>query len=186
MREGRLVEVLRHHRILLGICVGVLVLNLLFHVFVVKGQGEKIEALRGLYLETRQRILIPEKKDQRTLVYNREKAALIAFREKLPPVSGLAGQVEELFGYFRDAGLSTTMLSFSSEPVEGGAFLRYAASFTVTGSYVDIKRMLVRLRSSPNLFCIEKLTINRKQGENGVVDMGLTLATYFSRGKEEA
>lgn len=185
MRERRLVEVLRHYSVLLGICAGVLVINLLFHLFVVKGQGEKIEALGRLYLEKRQITFTPEKKDRRTLVYHREKAALNAFREKLPSVSGLAGQAEELFGYIRNAGLSATMLNFRSEPLGGGLFLRYTTSFTVTGRYGDIKRMLIRLRNSPNLFCIEKLTIRRKQGESGELDMGLTLATYFSREKDE-
>lgn len=184
MMESRLVEVLRHHRVFLGICAGVLVVNLLFHVVVVKGQWEKIDALGRHYLEKRQRIFIPEKKDRRTLVYNREKAALNAFKEKLPPVSGLAGQAEELFGYIGKEGLSATMLNFRSEPSGGGLFLRYTASFTVTGRYGDMKRMLARLRSSPRLFCIEKLTIKKKQGEKGRVDMGLTLATYFSREEE--
>lgn len=186
MKNNRLITVLRHHRILLGACAGVLLANLLFSVFAVGGQKRKIEALRGLYLSTRRVVSAPEKKDDRAAIYREESKALLDFGRGLPPVSGIADQAEELFRYITGAGLSTTMLNYRSEPVKGAPrLLRYTASFTVTGSYPALKRLLTQIRGSSKLFCIEKISFEKNPDEGETVDMRLSLSTYFDRRQEE-
>ncbi len=182
--ENSLYPVLRYHGRFLSVCAALLVANLLFFVYVAGGQKKTVEGLGKEYRAARRKAASPEKRDPRVVNYGSDKKALEAFRKSLPSVSGIAGQAEELFRYIEGAGVSTTMLRYRSTPVVGG-LVGYSASFAVTGEYGALKRLLVRIHGSPGLFCIRKISFQRADGEERLVEMRVTLSTYFDQTREE-
>jgi Tfp pilus assembly protein PilO len=108
---------------------------------------------------------------------------LVAFRDKIPLHREFTGLIVELQTLAEDAGLDLNQVSYKAEQEKGSGLLRYTLTFTVVGSYRDIKQFVHALEQSSRLIILRKIGL-QGAGEDGATDvrLQLSLETFFRAG----
>jgi len=106
-----------------------------------------------------------------------------AFRERISPHREFTGLVVELQNLANEAGLDLDQISYNHEQEKDSDLLRYTLTFTLEGSYSDIKQFVHALEQSPRLIIIEKLGLQGVgQDSDTDVRLQLSLETFFHAG----
>lgn len=179
MEIDRLIAVFRLRKIFVGICLGILLFNLLFYFGFIKNQQKKIDKLQTLYLSDRKKITKPSKKNDKMEKYIHAKESLQVFVGKLPYKFAFTNKVKVLNEMIARHGLSVDRMTFSPQKIEVLSIWRYATIFTVNGQYGKLKSLLADIQNSPDLFCIEDLSFQNKSKTMEQVSMNLKISTYF-------
>ena len=107
------------------------------------------------------------------------------FENLIPTQTDFSGFIGELFGWAQQAGLEIHQISYNHEHEKETAFLRYGLSFSVKGSYSQVKNFIHLLENSQRILLIEKISLRgsstNKSGQHKV-DLRIELATYFQGG----
>lgn len=102
------------------------------------------------------------------------------FYQMVPPVSGLGSFIGRLYSYAGSAGIDIAQIAYSTKPVEDLKLQRYELSFSVKGSYTQIKKFVHLLENSPSLLILEKITLGgTRQDDQEVVNLQMMLHTFF-------
>lgn len=108
---------------------------------------------------------------------------LAVFREKIPSHQEFTGLIVELQSLADEADLDLNQITYTHEQGKGSDLLRYKLSFTLEGSYLDIKQFVHTLEQSPRLIIIEQIGL---QGVSQDIDtdvrLQLNLETFFRAG----
>jgi hypothetical protein len=173
----RVVLALQATRFFWGICCGLLILNLVFYFGFIRKQNSRIHELQGIYAQKRGAKFTPG--DPRTKSYLRAKEDIQVFRDRLSPKTSFAETVRELYDLLRKRGLGVSKMIYQPEPFEALELWKYTTSFTVTGSYAQLKGLLADIQSSRGLFCIESLSFTDRTRDAEQIDMSLKIGMYF-------
>jgi Tfp pilus assembly protein PilO len=151
--------------------------NLIFYASVINGQKATIADLQKKYSNTRQlRSRDLNKKDP----VHELKTARESWQEfisKLPPVTMVTFGIKELISIIDRYESSNTKLIFRPEKVALLELWKYSTEITITGEYENVRKLLAEIQNSPNLYCIEKLSMIQSKKE-GKVDLTLGITTY--------
>jgi len=177
MEYDRIIGKLRYNKIFWGTCCVIFLLNLFFYASIIKRQSKKIDELRYLYAKTRN-IGIFDKKDTATK-HILARDAIQLFRDKLLNKSTFPDHVKELYDAINGQGLSITTMIFKPELVDNLSLWKYTTSFKVSGQYAKLKGLLAEIQESPSLFCIESLSFKNQSKNEELVDLNLSISTYF-------
>ncbi|MDX9708947.1 MAG: type 4a pilus biogenesis protein PilO [Trichloromonas sp.] len=105
---------------------------------------------------------------------------LATFRQAIPPRAELSGLLGELFTLADEAGLRIDQIGYDPQALEGRPFLRYSLRFSVSGSYLQVKRFVHALEESPRLIALESLTLSGTDDpDRGDVTLNIKLSTLF-------
>ena len=179
MNKEQLKKILFRYRIFWAACGLVLLANVVFYVFIVRGERHQIDELHQQYMTIRAREAQSLKKGNgSTAHYFEVKKGLEKFVEMLPPVVTVADKVRELNAVLGKHNFSVNNMTFRPDKTSLFSLWKYTTSFTVAGSYAELKDLLADIQNLRGLFCIESLLLNRPKG-NTQVDMTLNIATYF-------
>lgn len=179
MNKDQLKKIFFRYRFLWVACCLVLIANITFYVFVIRGERNKIDELHDQYLKIRMRDAQPLKKGNNSTAHYLEiKEDLKKFVNMLPPVVTVADKVRELNAVLGKHNFSVNEMTFRPDKTSTFSLWKYTTSFTVAGSYSELKDLLAAIQSLRGLFCIESLTLSRPKG-NAQVDMTLSIAAYF-------
>ena len=108
---------------------------------------------------------------------------LTAFRDKIPPYREFSGLVVELQKLAEDAGLDLNQINYKSEREKENPLLHYTLTFTVAGSYRDIKQFIHALEQSSRLILLRQISLQGAgQESNSDVRLQLSLETFFRAG----
>jgi Tfp pilus assembly protein PilO len=108
---------------------------------------------------------------------------LAAFRDKIPPYREFTGLIVELQKLAEDAGLDLNQISYKSEREKETPLLRYTLTFTVVGSYHDIKQFIHALEQSSRLILLRQIGLQGGgQASDTDVRLQLSLETFFRAG----
>lgn len=121
--------------------------------------------------------------DSPAQLFARGQQDLAAFREKIPTHQEFTGLIVELQKLADEAGLDLTQISYQNDREKNGDLLRYTLTFTVGGSYRDIKQFIHSLEQSPRLIALRELGL-QGVGLEGDTDvrLQLSLETFFRFG----
>ncbi len=163
-----------------------LLLNLVFFVFAVRGSRLEADNLLA-ELAMQQRRLVTAPPAPRPVEPYRDAAALVQrFVDQLPDRSGLARQAGELDALLRRHGLPSGAIVLSPEKSEWPNLAKYSATLDASGSYATVRAFLAELQNSPQLFCIQHLSLKRQSERGKGVSLQLGLALYMRPARPES
>ena len=110
------------------------------------------------------------------------KKNLQQFEDLIPTQTDFSGFIGELFEWAQQAGLEIHQISYNHEHEKETAFLRYGLSFSVKGSYSQVKKFIHLLENAQRILLIEKISLtgsssNKKSKDK--VGLRIELSTYF-------
>ncbi len=107
------------------------------------------------------------------------------FYQRIPAKSGLGNFIGRLYSYAADAGIDIDQISYSTDAVEGTALLGYGLSFTVSGSYTQVKKFIHRIENSPSVLILDNISLaGARRGAAETVSLQLKLQTFFREGEQ--
>ena len=177
MEYDSIIGKLRYNKIFWCACCVILLLNLFFYALSIKRQSKKIDELRCLYAKTRN--IGTFDKNDKTTKYILARDAIQSFRDKLLNKFAFPDHVKELYDAINRQGLSISTMTFKPELLDNLSLWKYTASFKVSGQYAKLKGLLAEIQESPSLFCIESLSFKNQSKKEELVDLNLSISTYF-------
>ena len=107
------------------------------------------------------------------------------FDHLIPAQTDFSGFIGELFDWAQQAGLDIHQISYQPEDEKETEFLRYGLSFSVKGSYSQVKKFIHLLENAQRILLIEKISLtgssSNKKSKNKV-SLRIELSTYFQGG----
>jgi len=101
----------------------------------------------------------------------------------IPPRSGLGSFIGRLYSYAEASGIDIDRISYSAKPVKETELLGYQLSFTVSGSYAQLKKFIQQLENSPSLLILDKIALaGTRQATEEIVNLQMQLQTFFREG----
>jgi len=181
MNMLKLLPILQRHKKLSIIFVILLLLNVIIFVIITNYRQNEIEKLHSAYLKFglksgKARLT---KSSASTHPWFEVQSDIQTFKRQLPVMSAIIDRARELKDLLDRNRLSATKIVFRPERTELLALWKYTGSLKITGSYKRLKSLLADIQKSPNLFCIESLTLINQSQKTEKVVMELRLATYF-------
>ncbi len=144
----------------------------------------RLETLEQTYLQRQEEVRRLQKEgraprqEEDSLVLAEEDLA--SFWQAIPHRAELSGLLGELFTLADEAGLRIDQVGYDPQAVEGRRLLRYSLGFSVSGSYLQVKRFVHALEESPRLIALESLTLSGTDDEDtGDVTLNIKLSTLF-------
>lgn len=165
------------YKIFWSICVILLAANLIFYASVINRQKAAIADLQKKYSDARQLRSRDLNKKDPFLEFERARQSWQEFIAKLPPVTMVTFVIKELIRIIDRYESTNTKLIFRPEKVDLLELWKYSTEITITDKYENIRKLLAEIQNSPNLFCIEKLSMIQSKKE-GNVDLTLGITTY--------
>ena len=175
--KDQLLNILRFNKIFWWIILVLVFLNLVFLSFIARAQRNRIDELQKTYHIKRSAHLPQGDKNQQKFLKAKEDIQF--FKETLPSKTEFTEVASELSDTLSRNQLSFGKIVYKPEPVNFQGIWQYKTSFSVNGKYPDIKAFLADIQESKTLFCIESLSFSHRLGEEGSLDMRLTITTYF-------
>lgn len=105
---------------------------------------------------------------------------LKAFGDEIPPYEEFTAVIEELLVLANRSGLDLSKIAYQQKKDEDLGYLRFGLSFSVIGSYGQIKAFIHAIEKSSRIILIEQIALQSK-AVDGVqeVTLRLKLETYF-------
>jgi hypothetical protein len=108
---------------------------------------------------------------------------LATFRERIPSHREFTKLIVELQDMADDSGLDLSRISYQHKEEKDSDLLRYSLSFSLVGSYRDIKTFIHALEQSPRLIIIGQIGLQGVGADNETdVRLQLNLETFFRTG----
>lgn len=110
---------------------------------------------------------------------------LETFYQRVPPRKGLGSFIGRIYSYANDAGIEIDQISYASKSVKQTDLLGYQLSFSVAGSYTQLKKFIHRLENSPSLLILQQISLGgSSKGNEDLVKLRIRLQTFFREGKQ--
>ncbi|MCW8894134.1 MAG: type 4a pilus biogenesis protein PilO [Deltaproteobacteria bacterium] len=107
------------------------------------------------------------------------------FDHLIPEQTDLSAFLGELFDWSQQAGLDIRQINFQPEMEKESGLLRYGLSFSVNGSYAQVKQFIHLLENARRILLVEKIALSGSSTTNKGRDnvaLRIELATYFQEG----
>lgn len=107
------------------------------------------------------------------------------FNNLVPEQVDFSSFIGELFEWAQQAGLDIHQISYQPEYDKETEYLRYGLSFSVKGSYAQVKKFIHLLENAQRILLIDKISLaGSSSGKKGKqkVNLRMELATYFQGG----
>ncbi len=103
------------------------------------------------------------------------------FEQLIPVQTDFSTFLGELFDWSNQAGLEIHQIAYQPEYEDVTRYLRYGLSFSVKGSYAQVKKFIHLLEHAERILMVEKISLvgsaTKKSSHN--VNLRIELATYF-------
>lgn len=86
----------------------------------------------------------------------------------------------------RQAGLLPRMISYDEEELESYGLVRRSFSFSVEGTYLELRKFINLLELSSSFLTVEEISVSGGADEGPELKIGLTLSTLYARDPEAA
>lgn len=109
------------------------------------------------------------------------------FRALLPSLRNFSELIGDLYALAEQCNLEISQIGYTQKKLPDTALLGYALSFSLIGTYDELKRFIYGLEESKRLVVIEQMTLNAVKREEGtaLVSLNLSLTTYFGTEEKE-
>lgn len=108
---------------------------------------------------------------------------LVLFRQRLPEETALPEVVSFVSESAAAHRLSIPAISYQPENAGAPGLMRVLISFSVKGSYRDIRNLIYRLEQSRYFFILENVVLASSSREGEAIQLQLRIAAYFLQKK---
>jgi Tfp pilus assembly protein PilO len=175
----RFLAAARKSQLLWGLCLLLLLLNVGFYFFFIRGQHQQIRDLQARYSRQRAELARFSKTFGGGELYAKRLAVLEAFQDHLPQKIAFTEKAAEIEALLKKNGLRVEKMSFTPSEAKELGLWKYTTSLAVNGPYASLKAFLADLQNSPSLFAIEKLGFQNDPANKGALEMTLNISTFF-------
>lgn len=179
MEFERFLAAARKTRVLWGLCLLLLVFNVGFYIFFIRGQQQQIRDLQARYSRQRAELAQFSKTFGGGELYAKHVAVLEAFQNHLPQKIAFTEKAAEIDELLKKNGLRVEKMSFAPSEAKELGLWKYTTSLAVKGNYASLKAFLADLQNSPSLFAIERLWLENDPANKGALEMTLNISTFF-------
>ncbi len=181
MIKFKLLPIFKRHKKLSIIFFILMLFNVIIYVIITDYHQNEIEKLHSTYLKSglkssKTRLI---KSSAPTQPWFEVQSDIQTFKDQLPVMSAIIDRVKVLKDVLNRNRLSSTKIMLRPERIELLVLWKYTGSLKITGPYKRLKSLLADIQKSPQLFCIESLSLNNQSQQTEKVVMELRLATYF-------
>jgi type IV pilus assembly protein PilO len=107
------------------------------------------------------------------------------FYQQIPDQTGLGKFIGRLYSYAESAEIDIAQITYVAKPVIGTDLLGYQLTFSVSGSYQQIKKFIHQLETSPSLLILDRLALGEeRKDKQEVVRLQMQLQTFFRGGEQ--
>ncbi|MDM8539469.1 hypothetical protein QUF90_00135 [Desulfococcaceae bacterium HSG9] len=177
MNTFRLLPILQRHKKLSLLFVILMLFNIISYVIITDYRQNEIEKRHSAYLKSGKARQV--KSSAPTHPWIKVQSDIQTFKHGLPVMGAIIDRVRELKDMLNRNRLSATKIVLRPEQAELPALWKYTGALKIAGPYKRLKSLLADIQKSPNLFCIESLTLINQSQKTEKVMMELRLATYF-------
>ena len=109
---------------------------------------------------------------------------LLKFSAMIPEKQYFADFVGDLFSWAEQADLTIDQISYQPKVDPEASYLLYALSFSVQGTYDQLKKFIHLLENSSRILIIDQLSLTgkRETSNSAVVSLQINLKTFFHEG----
>lgn len=164
--------------LLLGLLIGNLVLFLLLMLVIYPRTDSAERMLAELQRNSRsQRVMTPEQ------TFAQGVKDLDEFRQRLPDARRFADLIGDLYELSGRCNLQIGQIGYTPKEIPEEQLLAYGLTFSVTGTYGELKRFIHGLEISPRIMVIEQVALNTNLQSEGAdqVSLNIKITTYFRR-----
>ncbi len=183
MRDSFLKTAWRANRSFPLLLLGLLLLNLMLYCLVQFWGEPEVLRLDRVHVSEQTRLQSQKQQSAEGKQTASELERLIrdmrAFKERIPQRARFSDLLQELFTLSSESGLEISQVKFDPKELPELDLLRYSLSYSVSGSYEQLKLFINALESSDRFMPIDTLSL-RAAGRNGIV-LNLSMTTYFGR-----
>jgi len=106
------------------------------------------------------------------------------FSQQIPPKEDFSNFIGELFSWAEQSDLAIRQVSYRPEIEKESLYLRYGLSFSVQGTYQQLKKFIHLLENSNRLLVVETIALSGSQQKDNAasVTLQINLTTYFQEG----
>lgn len=103
------------------------------------------------------------------------------FNNLIPDQIDFSSFIGELFEWAQQADLAIHQINYQPEYDKEAHFLRYGLSFSVKGSYSQVKKFIYLLENANRILLVEKISLagSSSTKKKSTVDLRIELSTYF-------
>lgn len=175
----QLVELWNTRRLDFILVVGGLILNIALSLILFGGilpglardRAELMQRRAGMSRsETDGSNMVPARMSDQLQSFYRQVAAY----EKFPDF------IKQLYQYSENSGLNIQRITYRPQKTDLSTVIRYDLEFSVTGTYLQIKKFLQALENWPQLVVVEQVRLAAQQPERDAVVLSIRLAAYFN------
>jgi type IV pilus assembly protein PilO len=144
-----------------------------------------VQALERALFEDLSQARRPASLGSELSVFRKGEDDLAEFRGAIPGKNDFTSFLAELFSLSSAAGISIDRISYAPRE-DDWDLLRYTLSFSVHGSYAQLKKFIHSLEASARLIAIEEVSLSgaeRQEGGGAPVSLSVRLSTYFCGGE---
>lgn len=112
--------------------------------------------------------------------FDRAQKELTRFYKQVPRYTEFTGLIDELMTLAAMSKLELNAIRYTSKPLDSLPLVQYGVTFTVTGSYDQVKRLVHALEQSPRVMALKDIGLQYTDSERrSGVSLRLSLETYF-------
>jgi hypothetical protein len=178
MNLNRLIETVLHNKVFWAIIGALLVVNLIFYVTFVRSQHGTADQLHRAYMQKEKAGV--GKSDLEIQQHLKMAEGIETFRKIVGNSNQFSQRISDLHTILQRQDISQSKMIFEPSSVDQLELLKYTTSFTVSGSYQSLRRLLADIQNSSSLHCIESISLSSKTPDADDVTMALKIATYFT------
>ena len=178
MNKEQLKQIIILNKIPLGVCSLILGFNFIFYLGFIGYQEGKIEDLQESYSKIRNYKHNAQHNEENHYLKVRED--LRNFDNQIVPVSSFVKIVSDLKNKFQRSDVMVSKMTFKPDQLKDQALWKYTTSFTLSGEYKTLKRILADIQNSPNLYCIDRFAFYNDSDTSEKVELSLSITTYYN------
>jgi type IV pilus assembly protein PilO len=156
-------------RVIVALCVGLVVMNVLVYAFAVVPAAARLAASRQQYTDIK-------REHAEAVLFQKQKQVFAGLMTGIPTQKDVPLLIKELAQTARRLNLSVDAIN-SDIPMQGsGGLTMLTFTLPAAGSYPDVKRFIYEIETSPRLVGIQDLKLG---SEKGRVKLQMKLVTYI-------
>lgn len=173
-----ILELLRQKKLLLGIVLVLIVLNVALTVFVSTYQIPALAAVQTRWSDVRRQVAHSDTADAATL-YRQGRADLERLNTKIPLKRDFARVLSDLIELASTSAVTMGSMSYKPAPAAQEGLLSYQLAFPVSGSYAAVKSYLADLQNYSELVVVDSISLANSDPYEELVVMDLHTTVYL-------
>jgi Tfp pilus assembly protein PilO len=176
-----LLEIFHQKKILLGVVLVLVLVNIVLSVAVSSYQLPALTATQTKWSDLRRQVALGSYADAAS-VYRQAAVDIEKLKSQIPPKREFARVLSDLIEMASSSAVSMGTMTYKPLPVTAEGLLPYQLSLSVNGGYAAVKSFLADLQKNPELVVVDSISLANSDLYVELVVMDLHITVYLREG----